>query len=165
MKCLPTPPIPDQVPEQGLEGLPPEMSPHPGRSSGGRSTPSACIPYVPAASFPSSLWVLETQTLPLSDGVAMAVLPHRFDSELSQAHEEAQREKLQREKLQREKDMLLAEAFSLKQQLEVRWAAHHPHPVPFAGPGRPRTSLSFSFAPGKRHGHCRVHTEGRLPGG
>ncbi|XP_047402468.1 unconventional myosin-XVIIIa isoform X12 [Sciurus carolinensis] len=44
----------------------------------------------------------------------------RFDSELSQAHEEAQREKLQREKLQREKDMLLAEAFSLKQQLEEK---------------------------------------------
>nr|XP_055244615.1 unconventional myosin-XVIIIa isoform X7 [Gorilla gorilla gorilla] len=44
----------------------------------------------------------------------------RFDSELSQANEEAQREKLQREKLQREKDMLLAEAFSLKQQLEEK---------------------------------------------
>ncbi|XP_039742095.1 unconventional myosin-XVIIIa isoform X4 [Pteropus medius] len=44
----------------------------------------------------------------------------RFDSELTQAHEEAQREKLQREKLQREKDMLLAEAFSLKQQLEEK---------------------------------------------
>nr|XP_035156806.2 unconventional myosin-XVIIIa isoform X18 [Callithrix jacchus] len=44
----------------------------------------------------------------------------RFDSELSQAHEEAQQEKLQREKLQREKDMLLAEAFSLKQQLEEK---------------------------------------------
>ncbi|XP_012871928.1 PREDICTED: unconventional myosin-XVIIIa isoform X3 [Dipodomys ordii] len=44
----------------------------------------------------------------------------RFDSELSQANEETQREKLQREKLQREKDMLLAEAFSLKQQLEEK---------------------------------------------
>lgn len=44
----------------------------------------------------------------------------RFDSELSQAHEESQREKLQREKLQREKDMLLAEAFSLKQQMEEK---------------------------------------------
>lgn len=44
----------------------------------------------------------------------------RFDGELSQAHEEAQREKLQREKLQREKDMLLAEAFGLKQQLEEK---------------------------------------------
>ncbi|KAM9117947.1 unconventional myosin-XVIIIa isoform 2-T4 [Pangshura tecta] len=42
----------------------------------------------------------------------------RFDSELSQAHEEAQREKLLREKLSREKDMLIAEVFSLKQQLE-----------------------------------------------
>lgn len=63
----------------------------------------------------------------------MTVLPHRFDSELSQAHEEAQREKLQREKLQREKDMLLAEAFSLKQQLEVRGAAHQPCPVTLTG--------------------------------
>lgn len=53
------------------------------------------------------------------------MLPHRFDSELSQAHEETQREKLQREKLQREKDMLLAEAFSLKQQLEVCDATFH----------------------------------------
>ncbi|XP_053130593.1 unconventional myosin-XVIIIa isoform X13 [Hemicordylus capensis] len=44
----------------------------------------------------------------------------RFDSELSQAHEEAQREKLQREKLGREKDMLIAEVFSLKQQLEEK---------------------------------------------
>ncbi|CAO2644319.1 Unconventional myosin-XVIIIa [Lemmus lemmus] len=44
----------------------------------------------------------------------------RFDSELSQAQEETQREKLQREKLQREKDALLAEAFSLKQQLEEK---------------------------------------------
>ncbi|XP_035304201.1 unconventional myosin-XVIIIa isoform X5 [Cricetulus griseus] len=44
----------------------------------------------------------------------------RFDSELSQAQEETQREKLQREKLQREKDMLLAEAFGLKQQLEEK---------------------------------------------
>ncbi|XP_074869502.1 unconventional myosin-XVIIIa isoform X4 [Carettochelys insculpta] len=44
----------------------------------------------------------------------------RFDSELAQAHEEAQREKLQREKLQREKDMLMAELYGLKQQLEER---------------------------------------------
>ncbi|XP_043855816.1 unconventional myosin-XVIIIa isoform X6 [Dromiciops gliroides] len=44
----------------------------------------------------------------------------RFDSELSQAHEEAQREKLQREKLHREKDALLAEVFSLKQQMEEK---------------------------------------------
>lgn len=44
----------------------------------------------------------------------------RFDGELSQAHEEAQREKLQREKLGREKDMLIAEVFSLKQQLEEK---------------------------------------------
>ncbi|XP_061868049.1 unconventional myosin-XVIIIa isoform X2 [Colius striatus] len=42
----------------------------------------------------------------------------RFDSELSQAHEEAQREKLQREKLSREKDVLVAEVFGLKQLLE-----------------------------------------------
>ncbi|XP_063002468.1 unconventional myosin-XVIIIa isoform X2 [Elgaria multicarinata webbii] len=44
----------------------------------------------------------------------------RFDSELSQAHEEAQREKLGREKLGREKDVLLTEVFSLKQQLEEK---------------------------------------------
>ncbi|KAJ7309093.1 hypothetical protein JRQ81_008411 [Phrynocephalus forsythii] len=44
----------------------------------------------------------------------------RFDSELSQAHEEAQREKLSREKLNREKDMLISEVFSLKQQLEEK---------------------------------------------
>ncbi|XP_028938018.1 unconventional myosin-XVIIIa isoform X13 [Ornithorhynchus anatinus] len=44
----------------------------------------------------------------------------RFDSELSQAQEEAQREKLQREKLLREKDVLIAEAFSLRQQLEEK---------------------------------------------
>nr|XP_034995625.1 unconventional myosin-XVIIIa isoform X5 [Zootoca vivipara] len=44
----------------------------------------------------------------------------RFDSELSQAHEEAHREKLGREKLGREKDMLIAEVFSLKQQLEEK---------------------------------------------
>lgn len=94
----------------------------------------------------------------------MAMLPHRFDSELSQAHEEAQREKLQREKLQREKDMLLAEAFSLKQQLEVRGAAH-PHPVPLTGQGQPRVSPIFSFALGKRHGHCGIHPESCLIGG
>ncbi|XP_062448574.1 unconventional myosin-XVIIIa isoform X7 [Rhea pennata] len=44
----------------------------------------------------------------------------RFDSELSQAHEETQRERLQREKLSREKDVLVAEAFGLKQLLEDR---------------------------------------------
>ncbi|XP_025911069.1 unconventional myosin-XVIIIa isoform X2 [Apteryx rowi] len=44
----------------------------------------------------------------------------RFDSELAQAHEEAQRERLQREKLSREKDVLVAEAFGLKQLLEDR---------------------------------------------
>ncbi|NXA52734.1 MY18A protein, partial [Nothocercus julius] len=41
-------------------------------------------------------------------------------SELAQAHEEAQRERLQREKLSREKDVLVAEAFGLKQLLEDR---------------------------------------------
>ncbi|XP_032094388.1 unconventional myosin-XVIIIa-like, partial [Thamnophis elegans] len=46
----------------------------------------------------------------------------RFDGELSQAHEEAQREKLGREKLGREKDMLMAEVFGLKQQLEEKEA-------------------------------------------
>ncbi|XP_077643650.1 unconventional myosin-XVIIIa isoform X2 [Lonchura striata] len=44
----------------------------------------------------------------------------RFDSELSQAHEEAQRERMQREKLSREKDVLVAEVFGLKQLLEDR---------------------------------------------
>nr|XP_025973137.1 unconventional myosin-XVIIIa [Dromaius novaehollandiae] len=44
----------------------------------------------------------------------------RFDGELAQAHEEAQRERLQREKLSREKDVLVAEAFGLKQLLEDR---------------------------------------------
>ncbi|CAM5164421.1 unnamed protein product [Eretmochelys imbricata] len=44
----------------------------------------------------------------------------RFDSELAQAHEEAQREKLLREKLSREKDMLITEVFGLKQQLQDR---------------------------------------------
>ena len=95
----------------------------------------------------------------------MATLPRRFDSELSQAHEEAQREKLQREKLQREKDMLLAEAFSLKQQMEVRGASHHPYPNPITGSGQPRASLIFSFAAGKRHGHCGIHPEGCVIGG
>ncbi|NXW92820.1 MY18A protein, partial [Alopecoenas beccarii] len=42
----------------------------------------------------------------------------RFDSELSQAHDEAQRERLQREKLSRERDVLVAEVFGLKQLLE-----------------------------------------------
>ena len=92
------------------------------------------------------------------------MFPHRFDSELSQAQEEAQREKLQREKLQREKDALLAEAFSLKQQLEVRGPpASVPHPITDAGWAP--AGLIFSFAPGKRHGHCGVHPEGRLTGG
>jgi hypothetical protein len=93
------------------------------------------------------------------------MLPHRFDSELSQAHEEAQREKLQREKLQREKDMLLAEAFSLKQQMEVCGATHLPCPIPSTGWDQPCTSLVFSLALGKRHGHCRVHPEGCFTGG
>ncbi|NXX62396.1 MY18A protein, partial [Scopus umbretta] len=52
----------------------------------------------------------------------------RFDSELSQAHEEAQRERLQREKLSREKDVLVAEVFGLKQLLEVSspWSLPRP---------------------------------------
>ncbi|NWZ48820.1 MY18A protein, partial [Haliaeetus albicilla] len=50
----------------------------------------------------------------------------RFDSELSQAHEEAQRERLQREKLSREKDVLVAEVFGLKQLLEVSGAQSSP---------------------------------------
>uniref|UniRef100_A0A8C9WKU3 Myosin XVIIIAa n=1 Tax=Scleropages formosus TaxID=113540 RepID=A0A8C9WKU3_SCLFO len=43
----------------------------------------------------------------------------RFDSEQSQAQEEAQREKALREKMGREKDMLAGELFSLRQQLQV----------------------------------------------
>lgn len=43
----------------------------------------------------------------------------RFDSELSAAQEEVQRERTLREKLSREKDMLTGDAFSLRQQLEV----------------------------------------------
>lgn len=66
-------------------------------------------------------WVLSTTKQ--TDGQVFLSLSfpatYRFDSELSQAQEEAQREKLQREKLGREKDMLIAEVFSLKQQLEV----------------------------------------------
>lgn len=53
-----------------------------------------------------------------------ALSTRRFDGELSQAHEEAQRERLQREKLSREKDVLVAEVFGLKQLLEVRGARH-----------------------------------------
>ncbi|NXE29598.1 MY18A protein, partial [Ardeotis kori] len=52
----------------------------------------------------------------------------RFDSELSQAHEEAQRERLQREKLSREKDVLVAEVFGLKQLLEVSGPESPPQP-------------------------------------
>lgn len=43
----------------------------------------------------------------------------RFDSELSGAQEEVQRERTLREKLSREKDMLTGDVFSLRQQLEV----------------------------------------------
>ncbi|XP_053278313.1 unconventional myosin-XVIIIa isoform X3 [Pleuronectes platessa] len=42
----------------------------------------------------------------------------KFDSELSGAQEEVQREKTLREKLAREKDLLAGDAFSLRQQLE-----------------------------------------------
>ncbi|MEQ2210845.1 Unconventional myosin-XVIIIa, partial [Xenoophorus captivus] len=43
----------------------------------------------------------------------------KFDSELSAAQDEVQRERSLREKLTREKDMQSGEAFSLRQQLEV----------------------------------------------
>lgn len=93
------------------------------------------------------------------------MLSHRFDSELSQAHEETQREKLQREKLQREKDMLLAEAFSLKQQLEVpRLTCFLLHLPQDLGAAQCQPHLP-SFSLGKRLGHCRVHPEGCLLGG
>ncbi|NXL01951.1 MY18A protein, partial [Mesembrinibis cayennensis] len=52
----------------------------------------------------------------------------RFDSELSQAHEEVQRERLQREKLSREKDVLVAEVFGLKQLLDVSGPQSLPQP-------------------------------------
>ncbi|XP_056415021.1 unconventional myosin-XVIIIa isoform X2 [Hyla sarda] len=44
----------------------------------------------------------------------------RFDTELAQAQEEAQREKILKEKLSREKDMLTSEIFSVRQQLEEK---------------------------------------------
>lgn len=47
------------------------------------------------------------------------MLACRFDSELSGAQEEVQRERSLREKLAREKDVLAGDAFSLRQQLEV----------------------------------------------
>lgn len=141
---LPHPLIPDQVAQQGPGGLTCKLSAL--APSSGCMSPPVCTLSGSVAPLPGSLRVLEARTLPLSDGAAMATLPGRFDSELSQAHEEAQREKLQREKLQREKDMLLAEAFSLKQQMEVRGAARHPHfppPQAWAHPGPASSSLSL----------------------
>ncbi|XP_066455666.1 unconventional myosin-XVIIIa isoform X1 [Eleutherodactylus coqui] len=44
----------------------------------------------------------------------------RFDTELAQAQEEAQREKVLKEKLSREKDLLTSEVFSIRQQLEEK---------------------------------------------
>lgn len=44
----------------------------------------------------------------------------RFDSELSAAQDEVQRERSLREKLAREKDVLTGEVFGLRQQLEAR---------------------------------------------
>uniref|UniRef100_A0A4X2KL71 Unconventional myosin-XVIIIa n=1 Tax=Vombatus ursinus TaxID=29139 RepID=A0A4X2KL71_VOMUR len=66
----------------------------------------------------------------------------RFDSELSQAHEETQREKLQREKLNREKDALLAEVFSLKQQMEVRMDSEPPPVVSQTRQPHPHSQLT-----------------------
>lgn len=51
--------------------------------------------------------------------VYLCVFACRFDSELSAAQDEVQRERTLREKLAREKDMLTGDAFSLRQQLEV----------------------------------------------
>lgn len=108
--------------------------------------PLTCILSVSVAPLPGSFWVLVTRTLLSCDGAATATLSHRFDSELSQAHEEAQREKLQREKLQREKDTLLAEAFSLKQQLEVRGGCPPSTPRPPHRPGPAQAGpVSFSL--------------------
>ncbi|XP_075052944.1 unconventional myosin-XVIIIa isoform X2 [Mixophyes fleayi] len=44
----------------------------------------------------------------------------RFDTELAQAQEEAQREKILKEKLSREKDILTSEVFTIRQQLEEK---------------------------------------------
>jgi len=44
----------------------------------------------------------------------------RFDVEKNQAQEELQKERNQREKLARDRDMLAAEMFTIRQQLEVR---------------------------------------------
>ena len=51
--------------------------------------------------------------------MCVCVCLRRFDSELSAAQEEVQRERSLREKLGREKDMLTGETFGLRQQLEV----------------------------------------------
>ncbi|NXK08780.1 MY18A protein, partial [Herpetotheres cachinnans] len=67
----------------------------------------------------------------------------RFDTELSQAHEEAQRERLQREKLSREKDVLVAEVFGLKQLLEVSGARSSPQSPSRQGPRSEGDPLSW----------------------
>uniref|UniRef100_A0A8C0BVU2 Myosin XVIIIA n=1 Tax=Buteo japonicus TaxID=224669 RepID=A0A8C0BVU2_9AVES len=83
----------------------------------GTVLPPVLATWVPRGHTPAWLRCLQ------QDGAAWVgspapLSPHRFDSELSQAHEEAQRERLQREKLSREKDVLVAEVFGLKQLLE-----------------------------------------------
>lgn len=87
--------------------------------------------------------------------------PCRFDSELSQAHEEAQRERLQREKLSREKDVLVAEVFGLKQLLEVSGPQTFPSLPIIECPGM---TVTLSLA-GQGLGHRRADTEGGGAGG
>lgn len=87
--------------------------------------------------------------------------PCRFDSELSQAHEEAQRERLQREKLSREKDVLVAEVFGLKQLLEVSGPQTLPS-LPITG--CPGLTVTLSLT-GQGLRHHRADTEGGGAGG
>lgn len=60
--------------------------------------------------------------------------------------------------------MLLAEAFSLKQQLEVLGLTLFQLQLPYHL-GKPCANLTFLCPVGKRHGHRRVYPEGRLLGG
>lgn len=89
--------------------------------------------------------------------------PCRFDGELSQAHEETQRERLQREKLSREKDVLVAEVFGLKQLLEVSGSPSGTAPLAVAhsavSPPRPHPDA------GQRCRHRRADAAGGGAGG
>lgn len=52
-------------------------------------------------------------------------VPSRFDLEQNQTQAEVQREKSLREKLAREKDIMIAEMFNLRQQLQVSFFTVH----------------------------------------